>query len=172
LCCCCCRCDVLLPHQHSPRHKSASHPQCPPLTGNPAGNLVPARVGDKCVSPFASRPAALGLRSTLDLGILATGLWRVLAVDRAAFRIPLVVRGPFHGPWLASGAELRGYVSPPGFHRVEAPAASQWRFPRATMGVPKCMSSLPWPRGNRARVRRQYHLERRQCLSTTRKCSS
>jgi hypothetical protein len=35
------------------------------------------------------------------------------------------------------------------------------------------MSSLPWPRGNRARVRRQDHLGRRQCLcsSITRKCS-
>jgi hypothetical protein len=38
-----------------------------------------------------SAPAALGLSSTTVLGILATGSWWVLAADRAAFAIPLLV---------------------------------------------------------------------------------
>jgi hypothetical protein len=76
----CCRYDALLPHQHSPRPKSASHPQCPPP--NPAGNLVPARVGGKCSAlrtrgrePLRSTSRRLGLTTNSCLGTLATGSW-------------------------------------------------------------------------------------------------
>jgi hypothetical protein len=73
----------------------------------------------------------LGLPLKSCLGILAAGLWRVLAADRVAFRVPLVVPPPL--------ARLGGGIS-----RVRAPAeppsprgcsASRQRFPRAAAGA-------------------------------------
>jgi hypothetical protein len=65
-----------------PRPKSASHPRHP--LPNPAGNLVLARIGGKCpelgiASLSAPRPPSWGVPLIPRLGILATGLQRVLA---------------------------------------------------------------------------------------------
>jgi hypothetical protein len=65
-----------------PRPKSASHLRRP--LPNPAGNLVPARIGGKCpelgiASLSAPRPPPLGVPLIPSLGILAAGLQRVLA---------------------------------------------------------------------------------------------
>jgi hypothetical protein len=64
---------------------AAHGPQRPPP--DPAGSLVPARVGDK----FPAHSRFGGLLSTFVKGILATGSGWVPAADRAAFGIPLVV---------------------------------------------------------------------------------
>ena len=83
---------VPLPLLHS-RTKAAVHPPRPPRI--PAGNPVPAQVGD--VSPAQSRSrvsfrtVSLGAFSSCSSGILATGLWRVLATDRVAFGTPSVI---------------------------------------------------------------------------------
>jgi len=117
----CCRYDALLPHQHSPRPKSASHPQCPPP--NPAGNLVSARVGGKCSAlrtrgrdPLRSTSRRLGLTTNPCLGILVTGSWWARS-GSCCLQDPL---GCSINPRLASGAGLLGCVSPPCLHRLEA----------------------------------------------------
>jgi hypothetical protein len=128
----CCRYDALLPHQHSPRPKSATHLQRPPP--NPAGNLVPARVGGKCPnSGSRASPLRVPPPWVYDQFLIweswPPAEWRVLAA-----LIPLPSGSPwlFRRPWLASGAEPRGYASPPGLYRLEAPDASRLRFQRAT----------------------------------------
>jgi hypothetical protein len=47
---------------------------------------MPCELGVASLS--APRPASLGLPLIICLGILAAGLWRVLAADLAAFGIP------------------------------------------------------------------------------------
>jgi hypothetical protein len=77
----CRRYDAPLPHQHSPRPKSASRPQCPPP--NPAGNLVPTTAPGFVVNalrtrsrePLRSTARRLGFATNSCLGILATGSW-------------------------------------------------------------------------------------------------
>jgi hypothetical protein len=89
---------------------------------------MPCELGVASLS--APRPASLGLLLIFALGILAAGLRRVLAVDRAAFGIPLAVPPPL--------ARLGGGIS-----WVLAPAgppsprgsASRQRFPRAAAGA-------------------------------------
>ena len=77
----------------------------------------------------APRPASLGLQLTLDIGILATGLLRGLAVDCFVFvRIPLAALPPrarFGGgiPWVPT---ITGPPSP------QETSVSRWRLPRAT----------------------------------------
>ena len=79
---------------------------------------MPCELGVASLS--APRPASLGLPFVLSLGILAAGLGRVLAPDRAAFRTPLAVSPPLARFW--------GGISV----WVASSSTSQRRFPRAT----------------------------------------
>ena len=90
---------------------------------------MPCELGVASLS--APRPASLGLSSITCLGILAAGLWRVLAADCATFRIPSVVTPPL--------ARLGGGISwvfvPDGPPSSRGCSASRRRFPRATAGA-------------------------------------
>ena len=89
---------------------------------------MPCELGVASLS--APRPASLGLPLFFCLGILAAGLWRVLAADRAAFRIPLAVSPPL--------ARLGGGISsewvPAGPPSPRGSSASRRRFPRTAAG--------------------------------------
>jgi hypothetical protein len=89
---------------------------------------MPCELGVASLS--APRPASLGLPSVFALGILATGLLRVLAADRAAFGIPFAVSPPLtrFGGGISSVSVPAGPLSPRGC------SASRWRFPRVAAG--------------------------------------
>jgi hypothetical protein len=89
---------------------------------------MPCELGVASLS--APRPASLGLLLILCLGILATGLRRVLATDRAAFGIPFAVPPPLAR--LGGGIScvwVAGSPSPRGC------SASWRRFPRTALGA-------------------------------------
>ena len=85
---------------------------------------MPCELGVASLS--APRPAFLGLLSMFCLGILAAGLWRVLVVDPAAFRIPIAVPSPLAR--LGGGVSWVVPTAPPS----GGCSSSCQRFPRAT----------------------------------------
>ena len=90
---------------------------------------MPCELGVASLS--APRPACLGLLLIFSLGILATGLRRVLAAVRAAFGIPSAVPPPL--------ARLGGGIScvwvPAGPPSPRGCSDSWRRFPRAAEGA-------------------------------------
>jgi hypothetical protein len=89
---------------------------------------MPCELGVASLS--APRPASLDIPLFFDLGILAAGLRRLLAADRAAFGIPSAVPPPL--------ARFRGGISlvwvPAGPSSPRGCSASRWRFPRVAAG--------------------------------------
>jgi hypothetical protein len=90
---------------------------------------MPCELGVASLS--APRPASLGLLSILCLGILAAGLLRVLAADRAAFGIPFA----FPPPLARLGGGMSWVVVPAGPPSPRGGSASRRRFPRAGAGA-------------------------------------
>ncbi|KAN0123608.1 hypothetical protein V8E52_002940 [Russula decolorans] len=90
---------------------------------------MPCELGVASLS--APRPASLGLLSILCLGILAAGLLRVLAADRAAFEIPFA----FPPPLARLGGGMSWVVVPAGPPSPRGGSASRRRFPRAGAGA-------------------------------------
>ena len=78
----------------------------------------------------APRPAFLGLPLLLDFGILAAGLRRLLAADRAAFGIPFAVLPPL----ARFGGGISSVLVPAGPSSLRGCSASRWRFPRVAAG--------------------------------------
>jgi hypothetical protein len=90
---------------------------------------MPCELGVASLS--APRPASLGLLSVLALGILAAGLRRVLAADRAAFGIPLAVPPPL----ARLGGGISWVLAPARPPSPRGCSASRQRFPRAAAGA-------------------------------------
>ena len=90
---------------------------------------MPCELGVASLS--TPRPASLGLPFILCLGILATGLWRVLAADRAAFGIPLAVSPPL----ARLGSCIWWICVPAGLPTPRGCSTSRRRFPRAAAGA-------------------------------------
>ncbi|KAN0112068.1 hypothetical protein V8E52_007808 [Russula decolorans] len=89
---------------------------------------MPCELGVASLS--APRPASLGLPLVLCLGILAAGLRRLLAADRAAFGIPSAVPPPL----ARFGGGISSVWVPAGPSSPRGCSASRWRFPRVAAG--------------------------------------
>jgi hypothetical protein len=104
-CCCCCRAAVVVHHHlfHTSldlNKLSIRGFHRPPLleTWSQQRLMVNSR-RIRGRGTLRSAPRLLGSASVFALGIQATGFWRVLAADRAAFRIPLVTPLPLARFW-------------------------------------------------------------------------